>query len=219
MAVCSLGFLFFCGATVIVFHLAPGKRLRQVILACVSAMFLASLVPDLRSWAWFAAVLIGTYRALVVVRARGRGAIVATAIALVLLVYLYLKRYKLLAEIIPFPLAMDMRLHPVELVGLSYMTFKFIHMLIDQWQGQLAPFNLWTYLNYQLSFFTITAGPVQRYNDFLQYWERVDLQPSDTRDSLLLWIRILTGMIKVGVLGSYAESVFNSANRMHAVPT
>jgi len=219
MAVCSLGFLFFCGATVIVFHLAPGKRLRQVILACVSAMFLASLVPDLRSWAWFAAVLIGTYRALVVVRARGRGAIVATAITLVLLVYLYLKRYRLLAEIIPFPLAMDMRLHPVELVGLSYMTFKFIHMLIDQWQGQLAPFNLWTYLNYQLSFFTITAGPIQRYNDFLRYWEEMDLQPSDTRDSLLLWIRILTGMIKVGVLGTYAESVFNSANRMHAVPT
>jgi D-alanyl-lipoteichoic acid acyltransferase DltB (MBOAT superfamily) len=182
-------------------------------------MFLASLVPDLRSWAWFAAVLIGTYRALVVVRARGRGAIVATAIALVLLVYLYLKRYRLLAEIIPFPLAMDMRLHPVELVGLSYMTFKFIHMLIDQWQGQLAPFNLWTYLNYQLSFFTITAGPIQRYNDFLRYWEEMDLQPSDTRDSLLLWIRILTGMIKVGVLGTYAESVFNSANRMHAVPT
>jgi D-alanyl-lipoteichoic acid acyltransferase DltB (MBOAT superfamily) len=47
----------------------------------------------------------------------------------------------------------------------------------------------------------------------------MDLQPSDTRDSLLLWIRILTGMIKVGVLGTYAESVFNSANRMHAVPT
>src|SRR5580700_2260840 len=219
MAVCSLGFLFFCGAAVIVFHLAPGKRLRQVILACTSALFLAPLVPNLRSWIWFAAVLIGTYLALMVVRARGRGAVVAAAVTLVLLFYLYLKRYRLLAEIIPFPLAMDMRLHPVELVGLSYMIFKFIHMLIDQWQGQLAPFNLWTYLNYQLSFFTITAGPIQRYNDFLRYWEEMDLQPSDTRESLLLWIRILTGMIKVGVLGAYAETVFHSANRMHAVPT
>jgi alginate O-acetyltransferase complex protein AlgI len=219
MAVCSLGFLFFCGAAVIVFHLAPGKRLRQVILACTSALFLAPLVPNLRSWIWFAAALIGTYLALMVVRARGRGAVVAAAVTLVLLFYLYLKRYRLLAEIIPFPLAMDMRLHPVELVGLSYMIFKFIHMLIDQWQGQLAPFNLWTYLNYQLSFFTITAGPIQRYNDFLRYWEEMDLQPSDTRESLLLWIRILTGMIKVGVLGAYAETVFHSANRMHAVPT
>jgi len=219
MAVCSLGFLFFCGAAVIVFHLAPGKRLRQVILACTSALFLAPLVPNLRSWIWFAAVLIGTYLALVVVRARGRGAVVAAAVTLVLLLYLYLKRYRLLAEIIPFPLAMDMRLHPVELVGLSYMIFKFIHMLVDQWQGQLAPFNLWTYLNYQLSFFTITAGPIQRYNDFLRYWEEMDLQPSDTRESLLLWIRILSGMIKVGVLGAYAESVFRSASRTHVVPT
>jgi alginate O-acetyltransferase complex protein AlgI len=219
MSVCSLGFLFFCGAAVIVFHLAPGKRPRQLILACTSALFLVPLVPDLRSWEWFAVMLAVTYLALVAVRAIGRGAVVVAAVALVLVLYLYLKRYSVLASFIPFPLSWEMRLHPVELVGLSYMTFKFIHMLIDQWQGQLAPFNLWTYLNYQLSFFTITAGPIQRYNDFLRYWEEMDLQPSDTRDSLLLWIRILTGMIKVGVLGTYAESVFNSANRMHAVPT
>ncbi|HXY34983.1 MAG TPA: MBOAT family O-acyltransferase [Planctomycetaceae bacterium] len=219
MAVCSLGFLFFCGAAVIVFHLAPGKWLRQVILAGTSALFLAPLVPDLRSWEWFATVLAGTYLALVVVRARPRGAYVAIAATLVLVLYLYLKRYTLLADFIPFPLAWDLRLHPVELVGLSYMLFKFLHMLVDQWQGQLAPFNLWTYLNYQLSFFTITAGPIQRYNDFLRYWEEMDLQPSETRESLLYWIRILTGMIKVGVLGAYAEWAFNAANRAHLVPT
>jgi D-alanyl-lipoteichoic acid acyltransferase DltB (MBOAT superfamily) len=219
MAVCSLGFLFFCGAAVIVFHLAPGKLLRRVILACTSAAFLIPLVPGWRSGIWFAAMLIGTFLALVAVRAKGRGSIVATAVALVLALYLYLKRYTLLASLIPFPLAMDLRLHPVELVGLSYMIFKFVHMLIDQWQGQLAPFNLWTYLNYQLSFFTIVAGPIQRYNDFLRYWEEMDLQPSETRDSLLLWIRVLTGMIKVGFLGAYAESIFNSANHAYAAPT
>ncbi len=219
MAVCSLGFLFFCGAAVIVFHLAPGKRLRQIVLACVSLMFLYPLVPDLRSWAWFAFFLGTTYRALKLVRALGRGWIVAAVVSLVLLLYIYVKRYEVLAAFIPFPLIMDMRLHKAELVGLSYMTFKFIHMLIDQWQGQLAPFNLWTYLNYQLSFFTITAGPIQRYNDFLKYWEEMDLQPSETRESLLYWIRILTGMIKVGLLGSWIESAINTHGGMWSAPT
>src|SRR5579862_2751401 len=133
MAVCSLSFLFFCGAAVIVFHLAPGKRLRQTILACTSALFLAPLVPDQRSWEWFAGTLLGTFAALWLVRARPRGTIVAVATAAVLLLYLYLKRYTLLASFIPFPLEWDRRLYPVELIGLSYMLFKFIHMLVDQW--------------------------------------------------------------------------------------
>jgi alginate O-acetyltransferase complex protein AlgI len=219
MAVCSLGFLFFCGAAVIVFHLAPGKRSRQILLACVSLTFLIPLVPDLRSWIWFASMLGVTYGALALVRARGRGGIVAACVSLVLLLYLYVKRYTLLSSFIPFPLAMDMRLHKVELVGLSYMTFKFIHMLIDQWQGQLAPFNLWRYLNYQLSFFTITAGPIQRYNNFLKYWEEMDLQPSEARESLLYWIRILTGMIKVGLLGTSIESAINNYGGLWTTPT
>jgi D-alanyl-lipoteichoic acid acyltransferase DltB (MBOAT superfamily) len=66
-------------------------------------------------------------------------------------------------------------------------------------------------LNYQLSFFTVTAGPIQRYNDFIRYWDEMDLQPSETRESLLYWIRILTGMIKVGLLGAYVQSTYNAS--------
>jgi alginate O-acetyltransferase complex protein AlgI len=212
MAVCSLAFLFFCGATVIVFHLVPDKTTRQCLLTGASAFFLYTLVPDIRSWWWFAGFVVGTYLALLLVRAIGRGAIVAAAIGLCSLLYIYVKRYTLLADFIPFPLALDMRLHPVELIGLSYMIFKFMHMAVDQWQGQLAPFNLWSYLNYQLSFFTLQAGPIQRYNDFHRYWGEMDLNPSDTRESLLFWIRILTGMIKIGVLGAYAESLYKVAS-------
>jgi alginate O-acetyltransferase complex protein AlgI len=215
MAACSLGFLFFCGAAVIVFHLAPGKRTRQLVLACVSALFLASLVPDQRSCEWFAVTLAGTYLALVAVRRWRRGAVTAAAITLGLLLYFYLKRFSLFGDFVPVPPDWDRRIHPVELVGLSYMIFKFVHVLVDQWQGQLAPFNLWTYLNYQLSFFTLTAGPIQRYNDFLRYWEEMDLQPSDPRESLRFCIRLLTGMIKVGALGAYAHSALRSTTHMH----
>jgi alginate O-acetyltransferase complex protein AlgI len=212
MTICSLAFLLFCGGVVIVFQLAPGKRLRQIFLTTVNALFLIPLVPNLRSWIWFAVVLAGTYLALEAVRAWRRGAIVAASITLVLLAFLYLKRYVLVANIVPFPFEWDLRRHPVELVGLSYMMFKFIHMLVDQWQGQLAAFNLWSYLNYQLSFFTLTAGPIQRYNDFRECWEEVDLRPSETRESVLLWIRILSGMIKIGVLGAFANSAFVEAS-------
>jgi D-alanyl-lipoteichoic acid acyltransferase DltB (MBOAT superfamily) len=215
MSICSLPFLFFSCAVVIVYQLAPTKWLRQWILTAANAAFLYSLVPDQRSWEWFGVFLGGTYVALLAVRTWRRGSVVATGIVLSVLIYLYLKRYSVLASIIPFPLEWDIRLHAVELVGLSYMIFKFIHMLVDQWQGQLAPYNCWQYLSYQLSFFTITAGPIQRYNDFRKYWEEVDLKPSETRDSLLLWIRILLGMIKIGVLGALANSAYTGGLGSH----
>jgi alginate O-acetyltransferase complex protein AlgI len=208
MPICSFAFLLFCGAVVIVFHLAPGKVLRQLILTLVNAAFLFPLVPNLRSWASLAVMLAATYLALVLVRAWRRGAIVGIGVMFVLLLYLYLKRYPLVADFVPIPFDWDLEIHPVELVGLSYMTFKFIHMLVDQCQGQLASFSLWSYLSYQLSFFTLTAGPIQRYNDFRRCWEEVDLRPSDMCESLLLGIRILTGMIKVGVLGAYLQTAF-----------
>jgi alginate O-acetyltransferase complex protein AlgI len=213
MSICSLAFLLFCGVVVIVFHLAPSKPLRQILLTAFNAAFLYTLVPNQRSWIWFAVFLAGTYVSLLSVRASRRGAAVTTGIVIVLAVFLYLKRYQVLAGIIPFPLEWELRLHPVELVGLSYMIFKFIHMLVDEWQGQLAPFNLWRYLNYQLSFFTITAGPIQRYNAFLTNWEEMDLSPSLARDNMLSWCRILTGMIKISVLGAFAYSAFFQASR------
>jgi alginate O-acetyltransferase complex protein AlgI len=209
MTICSLAFLLFFVATAIVFQLAPVKWLRQLILTSASTIFLASLVPNQRSWVWFAVTLAITYSALTLVRAWPRGTIVGAAITLGVLLYLYLKRYTFLAEFVPFPFEMDILLHPVELVGFSYMIFKWIHMLVDQWQGQLAPFNLWTYLNYQLSFFTLTAGPIQRYNDFLRCWERVDLGPAEPHDSLLCCVRLLTGMIKIGVLGAYVDTLLH----------
>jgi alginate O-acetyltransferase complex protein AlgI len=215
MTICSLTFLLYCGGLALVVQLAPGKWLRQLLLASASSAFLASLVPDQRSWSCFAVVLAITYAALVLVRAWPRGGIATLGIALAVFLYLYLKRYALVSQFIPMPFELDLEVHPVEVVGVSYMTFKFIHMLVDQWEGQLAPFNLWSYLNYQLSFFTLTAGPIQRYNDFLSSWDAIDRGPGATRDGVVCWIRILTGMIKIGVFGAYFQSAFRAASYGH----
>jgi alginate O-acetyltransferase complex protein AlgI len=211
MSVCSLGFLALCVAVVIVSQLVPGKRLRQPLLAAASAVFLFSYVPNVRSWALFAAGLAGTYVALVSVRVSRRRGVAAAATGLTLLVYLYAKRYDFFATWVPVPMDWDLSLHPVELVGLSYILFKVIHLFVDECQGQLAPFNLWSYVNYQLSFFTLTAGPIQRYNDFWRDWQEIDVRPRDSRESLLLWCRLLAGMIKMSVLGVWALAAFERA--------
>jgi alginate O-acetyltransferase complex protein AlgI len=211
MSVCSLAFLVLCIAAVTVVHIARGKRLRRLLLAAANTSFLLTLVPDRRSWTYFAVVLGGTYIALVLVRLSRQGAVVASAILLSVLVFLYFKRFKFFASWVPVPFEWNLAHNPVELVGLSYMLFKLIHMLVDEWQGQLAPFNLWSYLNYQLAFFTLTAGPVQRYNEFQKSWEDMSSLPTEFRESALLWCRLLMGMLKIGVLGAWAQSTFLEA--------
>src|SRR5271156_815801 len=104
MSVCSLSFLALCIAVVTVFHLAPGKLLRQLILAATSAAFLYTLVPNERSWIFFAVVLAGSYVALTLVRLLRKGAVVAALIALVLVVFLYVKRYEFFASFVPVPM-------------------------------------------------------------------------------------------------------------------
>ena len=99
------------------------------------------------------------------------------------------------------------------------MTFKFIHLLIDQWQGQLAVPQSVAVFELPAFVFHDHGRPDPRYNDFLKYWEEMDLQPSETRESLLYWIRILTGMIKVGLLGAYVETALKTYGGQWATPT
>src|SRR5580704_7731597 len=215
MLVCSLAFLLLCIAVVAVVHFVRGKRLRQIQLAVANASFLVTFVPDRRSAVYFAVVLAGTYISLLLVRYLRRGAVLTAAIVLIVLVFLYFKRFKFFASFVPVPFEWDLVQNPVELVGLSYMLFKLVHMLVDEWQGQLAPFNLWSYLNYQLAFFTLTAGPIQRYNDFQRSWQAMDTVSTEPRDVLLFWCRILLGLLKIRVLGEWADSAFKYA----ATPT
>src|SRR5580704_11503152 len=212
MSLCSLAFVFFCMVVVAVFQLAGGKRLRQLILAAANAAFLFTFVPDVRSWIYFAVVLAGTYLALVSVRFSRRGSVVAAGIVLSALVFFWFKRYSFFGAWVPYEWGLAKS--PPELVGLTYMLCKLIHMLVDEWQGQLAPFSWWSYLNYQLAFFTLTAGPIQRYNDFAASWNKMDEQPRDPREGVLLWTRLLLGMLKISVLATWAHSIFVKASNV-----
>jgi alginate O-acetyltransferase complex protein AlgI len=210
--ICSLEFLLACCGIVILLHVLPSLWLRQLSFGIVNAAFLVPLVPNWESWAWLAGFVCLTYLALVVVRARPNPWFVAVAIIVIVALFLYVKQYSFLPYVSVELWWIAWQEHlAVNVIGLSYMLFKFIHMLVDESQGQLAPFTLWSYLNYQLAFFTLFAGPIQRYNDFRQGWQEMDLRWSDAGENWDAWRRILFGVIKMRVLGSLAQSAFDDA--------
>lgn len=52
-------------------------------------------------------------------------------------------------------------------MGLSYVFFRVMHLIIDSHQGDLdGRVGLLSYLNYTLNFTSLTSGPIQRYQDY-----------------------------------------------------
>ena len=207
MNICSASFLLGCCLAPVVFHLLPGKWPRQLFLSALNLAFLSTFVPNRRSWFCFALFIGGTYCILWLVRKRPSGRVVLLGIAGVLAAFLLVKKYTFLEGFVP-TIVWN---HGISMIGLSYMLFKFIHVLVDTWQGQIERCTLYGYANYQLCFFSLVAGPIQRYNDFHPYWESMDPGHGDARQILLAWNRLLTGFIKMGGLAVIAISIHNSA--------
>jgi alginate O-acetyltransferase complex protein AlgI len=208
MNICSPEFFLGCCLAPILFHLLPGKLPRQLLLSALNLTFLWTFVQNRRSWVCFVLFVGGTYFILWLIRKFPSGLTVFFSIAGVLATFLLVKKYTFLGGLVPERIWE----HHIVMIGLSYMLFRFIHVLVDTWQGQLERCTLFSYANYQLGFFSLVAGPIQRYNDFHRDWERMDPGPGDTKQILLAWNRLLTGMIKMGGLAVVALYLYNSAS-------
>jgi D-alanyl-lipoteichoic acid acyltransferase DltB (MBOAT superfamily) len=212
MEICSIAYLLAVCGIVIAFQLLPFARWRRIFLGVTNILFVVPFVPNAQSWIWFAVFLGGTYVALLVARARPAGSVVWVAILIVVPLFAYIKRYSFIPSIVPIELVWKTWFDPLVVVGISYMLFKFIHMLVDESQGQLESFTFFSYLNYQLAFFTLVAGPIQRYNDFKRSWVEMDLEPANASESWAAWNRILNGLIKMRVI---APLIGDLSNRAH----
>ncbi len=84
--------------------------------------------------------------------------------------------------------------HPVAIVGLSYILFRQLHLIVDAGNCGEYPLSPLRYGVYMLSFWTILAGPIQRYPNFCQGLEaigRPQLEPA-----LASLHRGINGMLK-----------------------
>jgi len=76
-------------------------------------------------------------------------------------------------------------------VGLSYVTFRLIHVVLDVYFGRLAPMSLTNLATYSLFFPTFVAGPVERYQRF-----QVNEGDLDLRHLNFGLLRVGVGIIK-----------------------
>lgn len=205
MSVCSLEFLLALMLLSAVFFHLPGKRARQATLALCNAGFLYLVIPNTASWLLLAAVLLSGYVAAQLLR-RWPGRIGLTLYVVPLVVaFMLLKKYEILALCTP-AWVLD---HPVSIVFLSYLLFRQIHFVVDTMQGQIEDASLWAYLNYQLNLFTLLSGPIQRYQEFREFWSAPEPLLNDFHEQLAACLRILVGILKIAVVAGVCLAIYD----------
>jgi alginate O-acetyltransferase complex protein AlgI len=85
------------------------------------------------------------------------------------------------------------------LIGISYSSFKAMHVVIEAYKGDLKNLKFMTFLNYMLFFPSFLSGPINRYSHYCE--NSADTRASDFRADLAAGTeRIVHGLFKKVVL-------------------
>ncbi|HZO95366.1 MAG TPA: MBOAT family O-acyltransferase [Candidatus Baltobacteraceae bacterium] len=192
MTVPSYIFLGFAAAVALAINVSSKAGWRRGVLFVANIAFFATFVRRPLEIVPFGALLAFGYAAMRLVQARKDRALFIVFVVAVAVAFCWLKRYSFVpAELfLPFPYVA---------VGMSYVFFRIVHLIVDAYQGTLTErLDPLTYVNYTLNFTCLVAGPIQFYGDYRRS-EREDPPPLTGAAAVNGAIRMITGMFKVAL--------------------
>lgn len=193
MATSSFQFLSFAFAVVLAYHVTSSAAWRQIVLLAANLLFLASFSQGRWSYLPLAAFVILAYAGVRWIRAFPKFA-GPLAVAVTIASFVWLKKYAFVSESLFLGF-------PYVTVGLSYILFRVLHLMLDTRSGDLpGPIPVLSYFNYTLSFTTLVSGPIQLYQDYSMMQEFAAAKRLDVPSALRSIERIVVGMFKVSIL-------------------
>ncbi len=193
MNVPSPQFLIFSALAAVVAWLAGAVRLREAALLLANAWFVSTFSADWRSFVPFAGFLALGYLGMRAMERPGTRRLFLPALLAVLAVFFWLKRYSFVPAAMFLPTG-------YLLVGMSYVFFRVLHLIIDGRDGRLPHrVGIVSYLSYTMDFRCLVAGPIQRYEDF-DRMQGVDRLPVDVFAAGRAVERIIVGFFKVAIV-------------------
>ena len=196
MNLLSTDFLLFAIGMVVVVNLLKGK-LRQLVYLTGNLTFLFLLLLEpVGAMSTLTFCLAGYVFLRLIDKSPKWG--FRLGITLLTIAFLYMRDYSFLRWGLPD----SWRTDAMKTIGLSFMLFRTIHVLVEARSQTLGRYDLISYLNYNLSFVTLLSGPIQRFQDFRDQWEgKTQAIPLTLEAHLDAIIRILIGFVKVYVIG------------------
>ncbi len=175
---------------------------RQFVFLSVNLFFIGWLLGPISALATIAFCLLGF--ALVRIHLKWPALRLVYTLPVFVALFIYLRNYEILQWIFPPELLSS----TLSTIGLSFLFFKIIHVLVDAQSNTLRKLEFLTYLNYCLNFTTFMMGPIMRYQDYFDQWHGHKQAIEPTYEAHLdAVLRILGGMVKAYVLAGWINGL------------
>jgi alginate O-acetyltransferase complex protein AlgI len=200
----SIQFVLFGLAAALLSNFSRSRVWRSAVLMLISIVFLGLLAHNPVVFVPLAGFLLLGYGGLFLL-SRGWSKSSIWSLLAIIFAYVWLKKYTLLPEGIFIH-------HPYFTLGLSYIFFRVLHLLIETGDGdEKRLVGLEAYLLYTLNFTTLVSGPIQRYDEFAQDQFASEPIPLGPRVVGLQLERIVRGFFKVSVLSVLLHTIQEDA--------
>jgi len=200
----SFQFVLFGLAAAVASNFSRSRVWRSIVLFIASMVFLGLLAHNPVVLLPLVGFLLLGYGSLFLI-GRGWSKSAVWGILAVVLVYAWLKKYTFLPD-------GAFLHHPYFTLGLSYIFFRVLHLLIESGDGdEKRHIGIGAYLLYTLNFATLVSGPIQRYDEFALDQFAVEPLPLGIRVIGLQLERIIRGFFKVNVLAMLLHAVQEDA--------
>jgi alginate O-acetyltransferase complex protein AlgI len=195
----SFQFVLFGLTAAILSNFSRSHRWRSTVLMLTTFAFLALVAPQPLQFLPLAGFILFGYIGLAIVQ-RGTNKATAWVVIAVILAYIWLKKYTFLPE------ASFLRF-TYSTLGLSYIFFRVLHLVIDSGDQDNQRIGIGAYLLYTLNFTTFVSGPIQRYEDFARDQFALEPIPLGPREIGLHLERIVRGLFKIDVVAMILDAL------------
>jgi len=199
MTVPSFQFIAVALLVALLVNVSQDRRWRSGVMLVANLAFLASFARTPLALVPFAGFVAAGFLAQRWAQSRaGANRVLLPALILATLaVFFWLKRYTFIPSGLFLPTA-------YVTVGLSYVFFRVLHLIIDAGQGALTErIGPVDYVNYTLNFTSLVAGPIQTFPDWREGHEGRPGLETVARAAE----RILTGSFKVIVVSALLDAM------------
>jgi alginate O-acetyltransferase complex protein AlgI len=194
-------YLTFVASIVLTFNAWSTARFRLVALMAANFVFIASFVRSPEQVGPLAGFLLLGFAATRWVARWPNTLVLPATVALIVGVFVVLKHYTFL------PAGIGLSFLYLQ-IGLSYILFRILQMVIDSAGGEkdarLGPLN---YFNFTCNFLSFVSGPIQRSDDYLAQLSQISRE-IDATLAFTAFHRIIIGFIKLAVVSAFANYLF-----------